>query len=155
MIDNVLSSYSVLYRKEEEFIEPYKHLTLDELQKQFGIYTRDIDFPSLCHRIDEDFLQSLLQDEDFLNLHVVSHFKVGDTWEIFGLAFVDAYECGKCDSMMTEWLALILDYRDGTYTLNKCSCCDFHSVRKSEFVGKPLHNVKKYIKENPDLDIFT
>lgn len=154
MIDNILSPYSVLSEKGKEFLTPYKKITLDELQKKFGIYTEQIDFSSLFHRINEDFLKSLLQDEDFLNLHVVSHFKIGDTQEIFGLSFIDAYECEKCDSMITEWLALILDYRSGTYTLNKCSCCDFQAVRKSEFVGKPLHNVKKYIKEHPELDIF-
>lgn len=136
-----------LLDKEQEFVNDYKWMTLGEVLDEIESSAEYIDdFSDFRQLLKEKFLKELLNDSEFLDLNVVSHFHKEDGTHIFGIYLLHMYEpCECCGDVVSEWIAITVNpiQRKIGYGVEKCH--DYESVEDSSYRGESFYEVKTLI----------
>lgn len=140
----------LLLEKETQFMEHLMNMEFWEILMELSMDTatfRINDFMDLYEEVQQAFLFYLLEDTDFLNLNIISHFYEECGVHIFGIELLDVHEpCKCCGDVSTEWVALVVDTQSNIITLNICrECLDSDSVQDSHYRGKPLKSILSLI----------
>lgn len=126
--------------KQHEFMAGHTDKSLLGMLLDLDLGLLELDnLDTLKQKLYFQFVASLLDDEEFRSLEIMSHFSGDDGTHIFGLAegIATPHECE--DDKFILWLALLINVSDGiTVSLDFFRLYDYDSVENSNYVGKSI-----------------
>ncbi len=137
---SVHKTLETLKKKQHEFMAEHTDKPLLDMLLDLNLGLLELDnLDKLRQKLYYKFVASLLDDEEFLSLEIISHFSDDDGTHIFGLAEAVAYPNGCEDDKFTLWLALIISVSDGiTVSLDLFRLYGVDSVKDSNYTGKSI-----------------
>ena len=146
---NYLNGVELLKNKEREFMERYGYLTLEELMCDLEIPYEQSLFTSLKivkESLWNIFVDELLEDSDFQNAKVISHFHRNDGTHVFGIKLLDnEIICKHCGEFVSEWVAITFNAEKMEVGIGCQKCHDYEIVQDSSYRGNNIYEVKALI----------
>lgn len=126
--------------KQHEFMAEHTDKPLLDMLLDLDLGLLELDnLDALRQKLYFQFVASLLDDEEFRSLEIMSHFSGDDGTHIFGLAEAVANPDGCEDDKFTLWIALVINVNDGIIvSLDFFRLDGFDSVEDSIYVGKSI-----------------
>lgn len=148
-VKEYVSGSELLEQKEKDFMERYTYLTLEEIMEELEIPYEVPFFESMNlvrNKLWRIFVVDLLEDSDFLDVNVISHFYRDDGTHVFGIDLLDIHEpCECCGDVVTDWLAITVNTDRMELGLGCQECHDYEIVEDSSYSGNSVYEVKALI----------